>query len=316
MARILLLLAAIAAGLAGPAFAQSVPSTKTLDPKGYYVQLQAPCTTQGNNDCIAVTTAAPLPVAIVSGGGGGGGGGGDASASNQATQITVAQLTNATLGAVTASPAQYTIGDRLKSIGTILGTPFQAGGSIGNTVFGATQSGTWTIAGISGAISLPTGAATSAAQTTGNASLATIAAHVGTPGSATPGTAAYVAGVGPSGSLRGIATDLTGGLVPSAASIGSARYTLVANTITLVGAASSGTGIGYKFQIEGATLAADLFICYAGQSATCSATVHDDMIPSGSTAGTRLNYEWPVKTAVYLFSAGTPVVNVTRSVVN
>lgn len=31
----------------------------------------------------------------------------------------------------------------LSTINTTLGSPFQAGGSIGNTVFGATQSGTW-----------------------------------------------------------------------------------------------------------------------------------------------------------------------------
>jgi len=34
---------------------------------------------------------------------------------------------------------------RLTTINTTLGTPFQAGGSIGNTSFGATQSGTWTV---------------------------------------------------------------------------------------------------------------------------------------------------------------------------
>lgn len=77
--------------------------------------------------------------------GGGGGGGGDASAANQATQITAANLTNTTLGAVTASPTTNTIGDRLKAINTTLGTPFQAGGSIGNTSFTSTQSGTWTV---------------------------------------------------------------------------------------------------------------------------------------------------------------------------
>lgn len=42
----------------------------------------------------------------------------------------------------------------------------------------ATQSGTWNITNISGTISLPTGAATSALQTTGNSSLSTIAGAV------------------------------------------------------------------------------------------------------------------------------------------
>lgn len=43
------------------------------------------------------------------------------------------------LGQVTASPAANTVLDRLKTLNTTLGSPFQAGGSIGNTTFGATQ---------------------------------------------------------------------------------------------------------------------------------------------------------------------------------
>lgn len=86
----------------------------------------------------------------------------------------------------------------LASILTALNSPFQAGGSIGNTTFGATQAtasalnatvvGTGTFAvqltgatnninNIAGTISLPTGAATSALQSTGNSSLATIATN-------------------------------------------------------------------------------------------------------------------------------------------
>lgn len=79
------------------------------------------------------------------------------------------------------------LAQRLTSIVTSLGSPFQAGGSIANTSFGATQSGTWTvqpgntvnttpwlvtagqggtwnITNISGTVSLPTGASTSAKQ--------------------------------------------------------------------------------------------------------------------------------------------------------
>jgi hypothetical protein len=57
------------------------------------------------------------------------------------------------------------IAQRVTSMITALGTPFQAGGSIGNTSFGATQSGTWNINNVSGTVSLPTGASTSANQT-------------------------------------------------------------------------------------------------------------------------------------------------------
>lgn len=47
-------------------------------------------------------------------------------------------------------------------------------GSIANTSFAATQSGTWNVTNISGTVSLPTGASTSALQTTGNASLSSV----------------------------------------------------------------------------------------------------------------------------------------------
>jgi len=56
------------------------------------------------------------------------------------------------------------IAQRLTSLITAVGTPFQAGGSIGNTTFASTQSGTWNINNVSGTVSLPTGAATSANQ--------------------------------------------------------------------------------------------------------------------------------------------------------
>jgi len=56
----------------------------------------------------------------------------------------------------------------LITINTTLGSPFQVGGSIGNTSFGASQVGTWNINNISGTISLPTGAATESTLSTLN----------------------------------------------------------------------------------------------------------------------------------------------------
>lgn len=50
------------------------------------------------------------------------------------------------------------------TMNTTLGSPFQAGGSIGNTSFASTQSGTWNITNVSGTVSLPTGASTAAKQ--------------------------------------------------------------------------------------------------------------------------------------------------------
>lgn len=54
--------------------------------------------------------------------------------------------------------------------------PMPVVATTGSDVIGAvTQSGTWNVTNVSGTISLPTGAATSALQTTGNSSLSTIA---------------------------------------------------------------------------------------------------------------------------------------------
>lgn len=50
-----------------------------------------------------------------------------------------------TIGSAVASPAANTIGDRLKVINATLGSPFQVGGSIGNTTFASIQSGSWTV---------------------------------------------------------------------------------------------------------------------------------------------------------------------------
>lgn len=88
-------------------------------------------------------------------------------------------------GASTAA-LQTTGNTTLSTINTTLGSPFQAGGSIGNTSFISTQataanlnatvvgtgtfltqaaqSGTWNITNVSGTVSLPTGASTAAKQ--------------------------------------------------------------------------------------------------------------------------------------------------------
>lgn len=80
-----------------------------------------------------------------SGSGGGGGGGGDASAANQSTQITAANLTNTTLGATSDSACASDAAtcsmiallkrenQRLTSLITAVGSPLQAGGSVGIT---------------------------------------------------------------------------------------------------------------------------------------------------------------------------------------
>lgn len=101
----------------------------------------------------------------ISGSSGGGGAVTIADGAN-VTQGSIADAASSAGGVGTLSAKLRLMTTQLATINTTLGSPFQAGGSIGNTTFASTQSGTWNINNISGTISLPTGAATSAAQAT------------------------------------------------------------------------------------------------------------------------------------------------------
>ncbi|WP_380787225.1 hypothetical protein [Sphingomonas sp. R86521] len=103
------------------ASAQSVGSS-VIFPSGW-APGQSVCVKQVDGTCVPVSAANPLPVS-----GGGGGGSSDATAVNQT-------VTNARLGD-TSAPAAGSANQRLGLINTTLGSPFQAGGSIGNTAFG------------------------------------------------------------------------------------------------------------------------------------------------------------------------------------
>lgn len=133
------------------------------------------------------------------GGGSSGGGGAITAASGSYSSGALAAGSVVDIG-TGGSPAANTVNSRLATINTTLGSPFQAGGSIANTSFAATQataaslnatvvgtgtfavqaaqSGTWNVTNISGTVSLPTGAATSGNQTTEITSLGTIAGAV------------------------------------------------------------------------------------------------------------------------------------------
>lgn len=120
----------------GLAFSTSAPGA--TDP---YVTLAPSATFQDNTGsahvwaiCFGGTSTISATLNPASGGGGGG----DATAANQTLQITQETLTNTRLGD-TAAPAAGTVNSRLGVINTTLGTPFQAGGSIANTTFAATQ---------------------------------------------------------------------------------------------------------------------------------------------------------------------------------
>lgn len=116
--------------------------------------------------------------------------------------------------------------------------------------FPATQSGTWNITNISGTISLPTGAATAANQSTANTSLATIATNTG---------AAVPAG-----------TNIIGGTIPTPSSSSSFALSHAsgasASLTFLVAKASAGNLYGYNCTaISGA--AAGFCVVYNGTSA-------------------------------------------------
>ena len=228
------LIALIALALATPALAQTNPPANVPMANG---------TNRAVTPTASFCYSAPDWVPCTSGGGGGGGGG-DASAANQSTQITAANLTNTVLGAVTASPTANTISDRLKVINTTLGTPFQAGGSIGNTSFGATQSGTWNVTNISGTVSLPTGAATAAKQDT-------LLAALGTP-------------VQTGGKVD---TVIVATSTDKGASIGTSATTLIA---------SNGSRRGYSIQNQSTTAT-----CYVSNIATATADFHSLQIGPG-----------------------------------
>lgn len=125
MIRLLMLCLALLAG--APAIAQTPPDFR---PGG------------------ATTSTNPLPVQLRCWNGtayqpcslSGGGGGGDASAANQATQITAANLTNTRLGD-TASPAAGTVNARLATIAGPVGTPGSATPSTAGVVAGGDPSG-------------------------------------------------------------------------------------------------------------------------------------------------------------------------------
>jgi hypothetical protein len=145
----------------------AMAQNKPVQAPGPVVPMQAAAYTDAEGNGVKVDETHGLPVWCILGCGGGSGGGGDASAANQL-------ILNNRIGDLVASPAQYSLADRLKTINTTLGTPFQAGGSIGNTSFGI--SGTLPAFASTPTVNLGTisGAATSALQSTGNASLGSI----------------------------------------------------------------------------------------------------------------------------------------------
>lgn len=148
--------------------------------------------TGSTSNVVALSGGAGLGTGFGGGGAGGGGGGGAVTIADGAdvTLGAIADAASTAGGAGTLSAKLRLMTTQLGTINTTLGSPFQAGGSIGNTTFAVTNAGTFAVQlsgatnninNIAGTISLPTGAATSALQTTGNASLVTIATNSALP---------------------------------------------------------------------------------------------------------------------------------------
>lgn len=158
---------------------------------------------------------------------------GAATAANQTTQITNMGAPGDTAcatdnGSCSLNAQNSRTNQRLTTINTTLGTPFQAGGSIANTSFASTQSGTWNITNVSGTVSLPTGASTAAKQpalgTAGTASsdvitvqgIASMTPVVTTPYSTSPWNYAAASG--------GITNTTTAVTIKSAAGASTRNY--------------------------------------------------------------------------------------------
>lgn len=174
--------------------AAATTSDQLIPPNGWFaftvgVATQLTCITSTSTTTINMVGGTGLATGAGGGAAGGGGGGGAVTIADGAdvTQGALADAACATdNGACTEQSLIKRANQRLTVLNTTLGSPFQAGGSIGNTSFiatqatasnfnatvigtgtfavQATQSGTWNITNISGTVSLPTGASTAAKQ--------------------------------------------------------------------------------------------------------------------------------------------------------
>lgn len=273
-------------GLASAALAQtfSMPPPAGVTVVGCVYNLSPPTLLTATAGFMQCDSTGKL---IVSGGGGGGGAVTIADGADVAEGATSDTATTAgSTGTVSAKLRLMTT--QLGTINTTLGTPFQAGGSIGNTTFASTQSGTWNINNISGTVSLPTGAATSAAQTTMATNQTAVQAPV-TPSAATATKANLIAGQynsavqaftnGQQGSLQ---FDQRGGLlIQDGQAIPSVSVTSATTLFTI--ADTSGYG-SISVQV---TSAGSATITYEASedSTTWSAVVGYNLNNNGTSAG-------------------------------
>lgn len=177
------------------------------------------------------------------------------------------------------------------------------------------QSGTWTTqlgaSGLGGSSGNPLFVSTPSSGTTG------------APGLAAPANAQQVAGVGPSGNLRAIATDTRGALQSQQVQyLDSNPVALTANTAAQIDADVGGTAMTgaqraarIYFTVQAITSpTAAVYLCFGGQGASCSATSYSYLIPSGATIGTLFTPPAGASTAVFAFSTAAVTLKVSSQV--
>lgn len=177
------------------------------------------------------------------------------------------------------------------------------------------QAGTWTAqlgaGGLGGSSGNPLFVSTPSSGTTG------------APGSAAPANAQQVAGVGPSGNLRAIATDTRGALQSQQVQyLDSNAVALAANTAAQIDSDVGGTAMTgaqraarVYFTVQAITSpTAAIYLCFGGQGASCSATSYSYLIPSSATIGTLFTPPAGASTAVYAFSTAAVTLKVSSQV--
>ena len=220
-------------------------------------------------------TASAVPAGGASGGGGGGGGGGAVTQGTvpwvvgQATgtnlhmvcdsgcsggggggAVTIVDGGDVTQGAIADAAAAAggtgTVSAKLREATALLNSILTGvTGAIpagANVIGGVTESGTWNITNISGTVSLPTGAATSALQTTGNTALTTINTTLGTPMQNSGGSVtANLGTIGTAATAANQSSQIT------------QETTTATNTTTLAGAVTSSVVQSNTKQVNGVT---------------------------------------------------------------
>jgi len=217
------------------------------------------------------------------------GGWADVSESSSGAKASATYLKN-TDETLVAAPMQMTGG----TIGVVAGTAVVGKVGIDQTTPGTTnlvaagQNGTWNITNVSGTVSLPTGAATSALQTTINTTL-------GTPMQQTGGTVSGAAN--------------TSGGVSTYAALGGTGNALLTNSAVAV-KASAGNLYGVEFVNAGASGAYVQVFDVASGSVTLGTTVPKLVywVPSGGAWDSKFSTENKVSFATAITMAATTTV--------